>query len=143
MTTRRRPLIVLETLTAVSALYGGIGLMSDNAIHMPDSWLQSSPFSSWTLPGLFLLGVVAVPMGVAAVLEVLRSRRAAGASLIAGGLLVGWICVEFVMIGKFSFLQPVMVVIGAAVAALAVAQRNESGSAAAPGQQMVRARAGK
>ena len=61
----RFAVIGLETIAAVSALGGGIGLVAGNAIGMPAGWLAATPFSSWLVPGVLLLLVVAVPMGVA------------------------------------------------------------------------------
>jgi len=71
----RFAVIGLETVAAVSAVGGGIGLAAGNAIGMPADWLAATPFSSWLVPGVLLLLVVAVPMGVAAVAELRRSRR--------------------------------------------------------------------
>ena len=59
-------LIGIEALVSVVALYGGIGLIAGNALKMRDDWLDGTPFTSWVLPGVLLLIVVAVPMGVAA-----------------------------------------------------------------------------
>src|SRR6201994_3402426 len=62
----RLALAVLTTLLAVGAVYGGIGLLAHDAIGMAAWWLVDSPFSSWSLPGLALLAVIAVPMAAAA-----------------------------------------------------------------------------
>lgn len=35
-------LIALETLIAISAVYGGVGLIWHNVIGMPDDWLQAA-----------------------------------------------------------------------------------------------------
>src|SRR5690242_2961856 len=80
----RFAVIGLETVAAVSAVGGGIGLIAGNAIGMPADWLAATPFSSWRVPGVLLLLVVAVPMGVAAVAELRRSSLAPLLSLIAG-----------------------------------------------------------
>jgi hypothetical protein len=83
-------LIGVELFVAVGAVYGGVGLISGNAIHIADEWLAGTPFNSWVLPGILLLIVVALPMTVAAVAEIRRlswsyraspsrvARRAAG-----------------------------------------------------------------
>jgi hypothetical protein len=80
--TDRRPWFVigLELFISASAIYGGVGLIWNNVLGMPDDWLQGTPFTSWTLPGIFLLLVVAVPMAGAAVLELRRSPMAPVAS---------------------------------------------------------------
>jgi hypothetical protein len=113
-------LIALELLIGVGAVYGGVGLMWNNAIGMPDEWLQGTPFTSWVLPGVFLLLVVAVPMTAAAVLEVRHSARAAVASVLAGAAEVGWIAAELFVMQKYNVLQPVMLALGLAVMLLAL-----------------------
>jgi hypothetical protein len=55
----RITVIGLETVAAVSAVGGGIGLAANNAIGMPADWLAATPFTSWLVPGLTLIAVVA------------------------------------------------------------------------------------
>jgi hypothetical protein len=81
----------VEVFVAVGAVYGGIGLIAGNAIHISDDWLVGTPFDSWVLPGVFLLLVVAAPMTVAAVAELRRRQWAYTASVI-GSLLSGRSC---------------------------------------------------
>ena len=111
-------LVVFEVVIAINAVYGGIGLMV-NGMGMPRDWLDSTPFHSWTVPGLFLLAVIAVPMSVAAVGELARWRRADAASVVAGVVLVGWIAVQLLVLRRYFILQPVLGVAGALVVALA------------------------
>lgn len=121
---RQWPTIVLELLIALMAVYGGVGLawdlVGDNAIGMPPVWLEGTPFTSWVLPGLFLLAVVAVPMGTAAVLELRRSPWAGAASVLAGAAQVGWITAQLAVMQRYYFLQPVLLGAGLAVLALAL-----------------------
>lgn len=120
-------LIVIELLVAVGAVFGGIGLIADNAIGMLPEWLEGTPFASWTVPGVLLLLVVALPMAVAAVAEIRYLRWAFAASIVAGAAQVGWIAAQWLIIGKFFFLQPVMLTAGAVVLLLAWwAHRGES-----------------
>jgi CBS-domain-containing membrane protein len=121
---RQWPTIALELLVAASAVHGGAGLVwdlvGDNAIGMSQDWLDATPFTSWVLPGVFLLAVVAVPMGAAAVLELRRSPWAGAASVVAGAAQVGWIAVQLAVVQRYSVLQPVMIGAGLAVLALAL-----------------------
>ncbi|MGS0688885.1 hypothetical protein ACVBEQ_27670 [Nakamurella sp. GG22] len=112
-------LVGVEVFVAVGAVYGGVGLIADNSIGMLPEWLDGTPFSSWTLPGIFLLMIVAAPMFVAAVAELRRVRWAYAASLVAGAAMVGWIVVQLLVIGRYFFLQPIMFACGAAVIVLA------------------------
>lgn len=124
-TADRRPwsVIVLEVLTAVAAGYGGIGLVWDDAVGMPDDWLTGTPFPSWAVPGVLLLLVVGLPMGLAAVLELRRSVWAAASSVAAGSAQIGWIAAELLVMRRYNVLQPVMLLVGLAVLLLAVWDR--------------------
>jgi hypothetical protein len=117
--TSRWSLIAVEVLVAVSAIYGGIGLIR-NGMGMPDEWLEPTPFSSWLWPGIFLLAVIAAPMTVAAVLEVTRSPLAYLASMIAAACQIGWIIVHVAVLQRFFFLQPVLLGAGLLIGALAL-----------------------
>ncbi len=108
-----------EVFVAVGAIYGGFGLIADNSIGMLPEWLDGTPFSSWTLPGIFLLLVVAAPMTTAAVAELRRLSWAYTASVIAGGAMVGWIIAQLAIIQRYFFLQPIMAGFGVAVLWLA------------------------
>lgn len=111
-------LVALEVLVAVNAVYGGIGLIV-NGMGMPDDWLDGTPFASWVLPGVLLLLLVAAPMASAAIVEVAAGRRAYAASMTAGAVLVGWIGAQVVILRRFFFLQPVLLVVGVLVLLLA------------------------
>lgn len=117
--------VVLEVLVALAALYGGIGLMWGNRIGMLDEWLVGTPFTSWTLPGVLLLLVVAAPMATAAVLELRRSAWAGAASVAAGAAQIGWIAAQLVVMQRYNVQQPIMLMCGLAVVLLAVAARRQ------------------
>lgn len=110
--------VVLELFTAVGAYYGGFHLVADG-FDMPSAWLDSTPFDTWTGPGVMLLLVVALPMTVAAVLEITGAHRAFAASVTAGVLLAGWVLVQMAVIGYQMFLQPTMLVVGLLVVLMA------------------------
>ena len=117
--TRRWAVAAVEILIAVNAVYGGIGLIRDG-MGMPEEWLDPTPFTSWRWPGVFLLLVIAVPMAVAAALEITRSRWAYAASLAAGLAQVGWIVAQIAMLQRYFFLQPMLLGAGLVVVLLAV-----------------------
>jgi len=101
------------TLTAVTvflaagAIFGGTRLLHDG-FGLPVSWLSSTPFSSWALPGLALLIGVAVPQLAVAALIAASSRWALAASYLAGLILVAWIAVQLLVLQRYFFLQPVI-----------------------------------
>jgi hypothetical protein len=111
--------VALELVIAANAIYGSIGLVRDG-MGMPMEWLARTPFDTWLWPGLFLMVVIAVPMTAAAVLEIIRSRWAFAASMIAAAAQVGWIVVQLAMLRRYFFLQPVLFGAGLLVAALAL-----------------------
>jgi len=114
----QRALIGLEVFAGVGAVYGGFELYRD-AWGLSEDLLQHTPFTTWTWPGVLLLVVVAVPMLGAAVLELARSSWAFIASMLAGLALAGWIAVQLLVMGYQLTLQPLMLIIGLAVAMLA------------------------
>jgi len=119
-------LVAVELFVAVGAVFGGIGLVANNAIGMLPEWLDGTPFQSWVLPGVFLFAVVALPMSVAAVAELRRVRWAYAASLLAGAAQVGWIAAQWLIMQRYFFLQPVLLSAGVAVLLLArAAHRGE------------------
>jgi hypothetical protein len=111
---------VTELLVAASALYGGIGLILDNRIGMLDEWLDGTPFTSWTLPGVFLLVVVAIPMLLAATLEIRRSAWAPWASIGAGAAQIGWVGVQLLVMQRYNVQQPMMLGFGLLILLLSV-----------------------
>jgi hypothetical protein len=120
-------LIAVEAVIAFGAVYGGVGLIADNSIGMLPQWLDGTPFSTWLWPGIFLLLVVALPMTVAAVAELTRRSIAYPASLLAGTAQIGWIVVQWLVMQRYFFLQPVMLAGGLLVILLAwAAHRGES-----------------
>ena len=114
----RAALIAVEMFVAGGAVFGGIGLIA-NTLGMQPDWLSGTPFTSWVWPGIFLLLIVAMPMTAAAIGEWTRQPWAYALSLAAGTALVGWIIAQWLIIGKYFYLQPVMLTAGVAVLVLA------------------------
>ncbi len=80
-------------------------LLAFNGLGLPRSMLDRSPFDSFLVPGLILAGVVGGSMLLAARLTWFRHPMAPIVSLLAGGILLGWIPVEAVMIQDGRSLQ--------------------------------------
>ncbi|MHA6783092.1 hypothetical protein ACVGOW_19150 [Pseudonocardia saturnea] len=120
---RRRnwPVVTVELLVAAAAVYGGVGLAWGNAIGMFDEWLEGTPFTSWLVPGILLLLVVAAPMATAALLELRCSPWVAAASITAGAAQIAWIAAQLAIMQRYNVQQPIILACGLAVVLLAVA----------------------
>ena len=117
---RARLLIGIHTLVALNAVGGGIyGLTG--APGVPVAWLRGTPFESYLVPSLILLGVVGGSQALACFSLSTRSSRARRLSLAAGAVLLGWIGIQLALIGYVSWLQPAVAL--AALATLALASK--------------------
>lgn len=110
-----RPLAISCLFTGASAVYGGVELIRDG-FGLPTSWLDGTWFGTWTFPGVLLLAFVAAPMLVAAGM-LWRRAFGAEAAMVAGAMLAGWIIGQMAVV-RYFFLQPVMLLVGLAVAGL-------------------------
>ncbi|MFN8126531.1 MAG: hypothetical protein U0R64_08515 [Candidatus Nanopelagicales bacterium] len=112
----------LSGITALGAWYGTWYLTDERAAReLPTAAPDFLP-GGWSFGGFALLVLVAAPMTVACLLAVTGHTGAAAAATIAGGLLVGWIVVQVLLIGLVFWLQPAMFVLGAAVALLGLVE---------------------
>ena len=104
-------------LIAANAIGGGIyGMIG--APDVPTTWLQSSPFTSYFIPGLILFVCIGGTYTLAG-LAVLRQQQSASLRcLIAGLLLVVWIVTQVLFIGYVSWLQPTMAIVGVVTIAM-------------------------
>jgi hypothetical protein len=84
----------------IGALYGGISLLPDpEGFGVEESWLDGTPFPSYTIPGLFLLVVIGGGMLGAAATALLGSRWTRLAAFCLGLALLLFLSVETVAIG--------------------------------------------
>jgi len=121
--TGRGLLIGLDLFLGVTELAGGLAILA-GAITFPREWLQGSPFSTYTVPGLALLLVGMVTLAAAG-LAIGRHAWGLPASLAAGLLIMGFEIVEVAVVVRqagaaaFSWLQPVYFVLGLLLALVA------------------------
>src|SRR5947209_20483601 len=88
-------LVVLEAFVALSAIAGGIALLRGTfAQGIPVAWLEGTPFTDYTIPGLALAIVVGGGMAVAAVTVFIQREWAVLISAAAGICMVGFEVVE-------------------------------------------------
>lgn len=97
----RVALVILDGFAALTAVGGGVALATGlEAERFPVDRLRGTPFASYTVPGLILTVVVGGSAAVAAVVT-LRSPRAGGlASVLAGGVMMGWIVGEVLILRR-------------------------------------------
>ena len=104
----RWPLAALCFAVAVTAIIGGGALVmapDGSLLHASRSLLVHSPFSSFTIPGLILAGVVGLSNALAG-LQVTRDRPNANTTAgLAGAALLGWIVTEMIMLRSANVLQ--------------------------------------
>ena len=115
-------LIVLDAFLALTAVAGGIGLLT-GVLDPGVKLLEGSPFSSYTLPGLALLVLVGGSVLVATLLLVRLPPLGVPASGIAGVMIMGFELVEVLVIGSdpglARNLQVFYFTLGLAIAVLA------------------------
>lgn len=104
-------LAALAALIAVSAYGGAAGLIT-GFLNLGLAATVRLPFHSPVLGGMALTIIVAVPCSALAWLAARADRRAAGAAMTCGVLLIGWILVELAFIRELSFFHPAYMVLG-------------------------------
>jgi hypothetical protein len=116
-----RIVVALEVLLGVGALFGGGALLlgpNGHVLGMSTSVLTGSPFHDFAIPGAVLFLAMGVFPLVAAGLTVMRASIAPVLALAAGGLLIGWIAVEMIVLaGWGSLAWTFYLLLGAAIAA--------------------------
>lgn len=95
----RLALIILDAFLALTAIAGGIGLLTGMNTPTLD-WLARSPFPSFTIPGLALLVIVGGTALVATIMMIRRHPSAALVSGLAGAVIIGFEIVEVFYIGS-------------------------------------------
>jgi menaquinone-dependent protoporphyrinogen oxidase len=119
-----RPVLVGACwLTGLTAVVGGYGLMSSaqgSPMTPPISLLEGTPFTSFFVPGLVLAGVVGLANLAAGVLVYRRHRACDLAAGAAGGVLIGWLVVQMLMLTIFNWLHVAYLGLGSATVIMAV-----------------------
>jgi hypothetical protein len=98
-------LIVLETFVGLSAVTVGVGTVAA-AIPLPSGWLDSTPFTSYTVPGVLLTLVVGGScLGAAWLLLRHPGDGAAIISVDCATILIGWMAAEVMLLGLVTWLE--------------------------------------
>jgi hypothetical protein len=109
----------IQAFIAIGAIPAGIGFLIDTsggAVGSPTSILSDSPFSTFLIPGLFLLIVNGFGSAFGAFLSFRKKVFAGITGLASGVILCLWIILQVYWIGLTSFLQPLYLIVGVAEA---------------------------
>ena len=100
---RRITLAVIEAITGVGAVGGGIAILAGAFNQwLPLEWLQGTPFSDYTIPGLTLLVIIGGGMLLAAATQFIRREWAVLFSAVMGLVMIGFEIVEIAVINRFE-----------------------------------------
>lgn len=104
----RIALIVIESFVGLWAVIGGVGLMTGAIpfLLMPVEYLQGTPFSDYTIPGLLLLIVVGGSFLFAAATILTGREVGVLASALAGLIVIGFEAVEVAIIDRYAIVLP-------------------------------------
>jgi hypothetical protein len=106
---------VLQIFIGITAVLGGFSLISDPSgtkMNIPLELLKNSPFTSYLIPGLYLLIVNGVGNMLAGIVTFLRTRYTGNMAIVLGVLLTLYIAIEVWFIGLQNFSQPLYFILG-------------------------------
>lgn len=114
--TPRITAIVLLIVVALNALAAGYSFITDpsgNGLGMTTSYLKSSaPFKDFFIPGVVLFIVNGVISLLVAGLAIFKQKNYATFILLQGGILVGWIGLQLMMVTSFHSLHFIIGLVG-------------------------------
>jgi hypothetical protein len=117
--------VALEVFLGLGALFGGGALIlapDGHLLGMPTTLLSGSPFPTFLVPGIVLFTAVGIGPLLAAAFTVRRQAFAPLAAVAVGVTLIGWVCVEMVVLaGPGSLAWALYLVLGVCIAAIGVA----------------------
>jgi len=101
----RWALIVVGAFNALSAVGGGIGLLTPGSMGIPLSIIDGSVFPDFTWPAIILIVVIGGTQALAVVAELRHARLARFLAAVAGFAMLIWIFVELAIMGGYSILH--------------------------------------
>ena len=87
-------LAILLLFTGLVSIISGIMMIVTNGMGMPVSWLEGTVFTSYLIPGLILLIVIAGVTILAGILLIMRKKGALEAAAASGFGLLIWLFTE-------------------------------------------------
>jgi hypothetical protein len=99
----RITLVVLEIIIGLSAIGGGIAILTGAFDEwLPLAWLQGTPFSDYTIPGLVLLIVIGGGMLLAAATILMQREWAVLLSAMMGLVMIGFEIGEVAIVDRYA-----------------------------------------
>lgn len=105
----------LTLFTGLNALIAGLLFIIDpsgNKIGLSTAYLQSSPFTSYLIPGITLFTVIGTGNLITTIFLFRNDPKASRLLKWNGILLTGWILVQMIMVRDINFLHIIMGSIG-------------------------------
>ena len=115
--------VTLEVMTGILAVPVGWSFIQDptgRALGIPQGWIEATPFGSYLIPGLYLLGINGIGMVALAALTVRRHWVAPWLTGTLGVGLIVWIGVQIVVLPETMILTWVFLSIGVALGLIAL-----------------------
>ncbi|ELT45047.1 hypothetical protein ACJJV6_11645 [Arthrobacter nitrophenolicus] len=123
----KAPLVALQLLVGCFAVAGGWFMLA-GAMELQQDWLQHTPFTNWTVPGIALLLLPGAGELLAATAVLVRWRYARAVAIFSGLGLVAWILVQLVWMQVFHpVMHPLVGAIGIIISVLAFMLPREAG----------------
>ena len=99
----RIALVVIEAIIGLGAIGGGIAILTGVFDQwLPLTWLQGTPFSDYTIPGLILLIVIGGGMLLAAATVFIQREWAVLLSALMGLVMIGFEFFEIAIIDRYA-----------------------------------------
>jgi hypothetical protein len=119
-------LVAVDGFVASTAIAGGVALVvGAERLRFPPGLLADTPFRNYVIPGLILASVVGGSAAAATAAMLCRPRIGWWASVLAGGVLMGWILGEIVILppSERSWIEVYYFILGLTMACLGLTLR--------------------
>ena len=114
----KAPLVVLQLLVGGLAVAGGLMMLTGN-MELDQDWLQKTPFTAWTIPGIALLLLPGAGELLTTAAVLLHWPYARQVAIFSGLGLVAWILVQLLWMQVFHpVMHPLIGGIGIAITIL-------------------------
>ncbi len=100
-------LFILVAIIGITATSSGLMMVSDpggQALNLPMSLLENSPFKNFIMPGI-LLTIIGVINLFAVFYNIQRHSKRYNWAMAGGILICGWIIIQMILIQSFHWLQ--------------------------------------